>query len=76
MSWRDALLIAPIVFVGVIAAAFGLFPDALRDATIWGVTVVSAMSIGAYFLLERINPRRPRFEGAPQSGSNAGVHRR
>lgn len=58
MSWRDALLIAPIVLVGVIVAAFGLFPEDIRDATIWCVSGVSAMSIGAYFLLERIKPRR------------------
>jgi len=54
VTWRDALLIAPIVFVWVIVAAFGLFPDDTRDTTIWGVTAASAMSIAAYFLLERI----------------------
>jgi|GEM_PF-4099752 len=31
MSWRDALLIAPMLFVGAIVAAFGLFPDDRRD---------------------------------------------
>ena len=49
MSWRDALLIAPIVFVGVIAAAFGLFPDDMRDATLWGATAASATSIETAF---------------------------
>ncbi len=67
MTWRDALLIAPIVFVGVIAAAFGLFPDDMRDATLWGATAASAISIGAYFLLERIKPRRRCSEGALRS---------
>lgn len=70
MTWRDTLLIAPIVFVGVIVAAFGLFPDDTRDTTIWGVTAASAMSIAAYLLLERIKPRRS------ESASNAGVRRR
>lgn len=57
MSWRDALLIAPMLFVGVIVAAFGLFPDDRRDWAIWASTAASAASIGAYFLLERIKPR-------------------
>lgn len=76
MTWRDALLIAPIAFVGVIVAAFSLFPDDMRDTTIWGVTAASAMSIGAYFLLQRIKPRRRRSEGALRSASNAGEQRR
>ncbi|WP_156467167.1 MULTISPECIES: hypothetical protein [unclassified Phenylobacterium] len=57
MSWRDALLIAPMLFVGVIGAAFGLFPDDRRDWTIWASTAASAAPIGAYFLLERLKPR-------------------
>lgn len=60
MSWRDALLIAPMLFVGVIVAAFGLFPDDRRDWTLWASTAASAASaasIGAYFLLERVKPR-------------------
>lgn len=76
MSWREVLLIAPIVFVGVIVAAFALFPDTMREATIWVVTTASAMSIGAYFLLERIKPRGPRSERALQGASDVGERRR
>lgn len=76
MSWRDALLIAPIVFVGVIVAAFGLFPDDRRDWTLWASTAASAASIGAYFLLERVKPRGAHSSGALRSASSRGERRR